>query len=265
MKLRCVCFLAGIVLSGDAAAAQDRQTDSLYISGELDSGAITGGGGQAELVRAMSSRTHMILGAGSMFVADEWWTFGRIGGFTRRRDFTFLAASDLGWGRRNDGGFPYLRSRGGATIPVGHRFYALTEAQYIRSAGIGTRVLSAGAMYAGVRRTLLQATFHASATSTARWQYTSVRADVMPERIRAFGGVTIGHAPAQLSEAGAIQLLALTSQNFFAGVSIPSHRADTILAFEVARQPGGGRTGRLSVALRLPLAAPSASPVEPSR
>jgi hypothetical protein len=245
--------LLALLVCASASAAQEPRTDIVYVSGEVEAGSISGGGAHAEWVRSMSKYSHMLIGLGSTSLADESWTYGRIGGFTRRHDFTVIAFSDLGASRQKDRRFPYVHSFGAVTIPIAHHLYGQAGVQYVRASDTGTRVLMAGAVYSGLRQTLLQAAFHDSATRGSVWRYASLRGDVAIDAVTAFGGATVGRMPAQLRGATASELLALTSHNIFAGLSVRSSRAETICSVEIIRQPAAGRAARFAVTIGIPL------------
>jgi hypothetical protein len=243
--------LAMLAVMPVGVLAQERAPDNLYVSGELDSGAVSGGGGEVQWVQSLTDRTSVVLGGASTSISGQWWTYGRIGAFTKRRYVSLVGTTDLGGGASLGGNFPYSRYAVSGAVPLPHKLYAEGEAQYVLATHTGTRVVKAGAAFVGLRRTTLRAALFRSSTGSAEWKYVSGRADVDLGRLGLAGGLTTGTG-AMPPGFSVVQLLAHTSQEVFGAVTIDSHRAKTIWSLETIRQPSG-RIARMLVTLNLPI------------
>lgn len=250
-----VCL--GFVLAAANAAAmdQERPADSLYVTGQSDSGVAAGAMGEVEWMKSLSSQSGVVIGGASASRGDASWTYGRLGGFTTRRTITLVATGDAGWGSYRLQRFPYLRYSGAVSIPVGHQIHIESETQGAYAIHTATYIVKGGVAFAGLRRTVLRGAFYESrmtTASSARWRYVLARADLTLGRIDVAGGGTIG-SKSPSPDGSVLELIPATSQEWFGALSVASPRARVTGAFETMRQPAG-RARRLIVSLRVPLA-----------
>jgi len=245
-------------------AVQPLQPDSLYVSGEAASSAsFAGGGGGVDWVHAVSARSSVTAGAASMRLGGESWTYGTLGGFTRRHNVWFLGSVGLGAGRRGPDSFPYVRVAGTVNVPLARSFSAETEGQYAQLNGTTVRVIRAGGVYGGVRKTSLRAAYVGASSPLQYWQYLFTRADVVVGRVGLLGGLTAGRGPTRLGTLGP-ELLLHTSQEMFIGASVHVAKVQATCIGQTVQQ-AGTRLARMMVTFQVPLGPRSVVRTETSR
>jgi hypothetical protein len=258
--MRTAAALMVIIATPLAAAAQERQPDSLYVSGQLDAGNPAGAAGAVELVRTLSDRSAVIVGGASASVADAWWSYGRVGGFTRRGKLAVLGTADTGIGTQRGGRFPYLKYVGALTVPAAKHVYIEVEGQSVFATHAAAQGLKVGGVYFGLDRVTLRTAVHQSWMKSAEWRYVSGRADVDLGRLAIAAGITTGaKTPSQL---GVLEWLARSSRDIFGAVTITTGRVQTTWAYEVMRA-GSSDVHRVLGTLRIPMGSrPPAGPGE---
>jgi hypothetical protein len=251
--MKTILILACIArLSVAVALAQERQPDSVYISGDgLSSPSLSGGGGDAEWVRGLSPTSTLSLGGRSNWVGNLWWANGTIAGANRRTHAIMSGRVSLGAGRGPDGRFPYWQYTGTLTIPVNRRAFVEGEGQYARVANATSGVLRFGGVYSASGRLTLRGSYY-HVLSSAATQSVLGRADVSIARVRVFGGALTtftGVAPEPIQT---IQLVTQVSREFFGGAATPTGRSELIWSVQVVPQPGGVFS-RVTATFRVPL------------
>jgi hypothetical protein len=250
-------IVAGLASSADAQAVGP--SDSLYLSGEAASSpAAGGGGGGVDWLHPVSPRSSVTSGAASMRLGNEAWTYGTLGGITRRGDTWFSGSVGLGAGRRGQDSFPYVRLVGAVTIPVVKTLAAETEGQLAQLNGTPVKVIKVGTIYSGVQKTSLRVAYVGASLPLQYWQYLFARGDVSVGRAGALAGFTAGRGPTHLGALGP-ELLLQTSQEIFFGGSVRVGSVRTIGVAQLVRQPGNPLT-RVMVTLQVPL---GSQPVRP--
>lgn len=248
-------LVVALVFAGSCSdlVAQERRTDALYLTGQVDSSAsLSGGGGEVEWLHPVSPNTSVLLGGASASVEDLWWTYGTVAGFTRRDHVILSGRASVGSGRFGEDRFPYTRFLGAATIPLANGFYAEAEGQHVRILDIGTTVFRIGGTYAAVRDLSLRLTYNVSASSqTAQVRSLSGRADLNVGQVAMFGGMTTTGA-AESIQLSALELSTHIPREFFAGTSFNAARSRLICAVQVVPR-ATGRFSRVTATLQLPL------------
>jgi hypothetical protein len=253
-------LLAAVIVVAAAVPAlgQERPPSSLFLSGHVESGAaLSGAAGELQWMQSVSDTSSVIVGGGSGGVADAWWSYGRLGGFTKLRGYTVVGSADLGHGAEAGAGFPYAKWDGTVTSPAFHRFDVEAGAQSVYATHLATHVLKVGGGYTG-SRAAVRVAVHRSSMQSTDWHYVSGRVDVPLGRVTMAGGLTAGTQSAS-PDSSVLSLLAHTSRDAFVALSIARPRAQTTVAIEAIDQPSG-RLDRLTVGVRLPVGASAAGP-----
>jgi hypothetical protein len=246
------CSIVLIGLEAAAGAQVPAPADSLYVTGEAASSrSVSGGGGGVDWVHPLSAGSMVTAGAASMRIGDESWTYGTLGGFTRRHDTWLSGSVGFGGGRRGPDSFPYLRFTGAATIPIARTITAETEGQFVRLNGTGISVVKVGALYGGLRHTSLRAAYVGASSSIQYWQYLFTRGDVSVGRVGVLAGLTTGRGSTHLAALGPDLLLHTSQEIFFGGSAVAGGTRTTCVAQVV--QQASSRLARLTVTLQLPL------------
>jgi hypothetical protein len=252
MKTLCLFAVVAAGLGRTAAAQGVVPLDSLFVSGEAASSpAVGGGGGGVDWLHPMSARSTVSAGVASMRLGNEAWTYGTLGGITRRGGTWYSGSVGLGAGRLGQDAFPYVRVLGAATIPMTKVFAAETEAQFARLNGTTVKVIKAGTLYSGLQKTSVRIAYVGASVPLQYWQYLFSRGDVSVGRVGALAGFTAGRGPTHLGPLGP-ELLLHTSQEIFFGGSVQIRSVRTIGVAQLVRQSSNPLT-RLIVTLQVPL------------
>jgi hypothetical protein len=252
MRTLCICVVVVAGLGSTSAAQGVVPLDSLYVSGEAASSpAVAGGGGGVDWLHPISTSSTITAGVASLRLGNETWTYGTLGGITRRGATWYSGSVGLGAGRVGQDAFPYLRVLGAATVPVTKVFAAETDGQFVRLNGTTVKVIKAGTLYSGIQKMSVRIAYVGASVPLQYWQYLFTRGDVNVGRVGALAGFTAGRGPTHLGALGP-ELLLHTSQEVFFGGSVQTGSVRTIGVAQLVRQSGNPLT-RLMVTLQVPL------------
>lgn len=237
-----------------ATASAQQSSDALLVSGRADF-LVSGTGGTGSVDWFRTAEQHGIgLGAQSGSIADAWWTYGRAGGFMRRRGAVFSGTVEAGGGRDRTKAFGYQRVSAEAAAPIGSSHVFLdTQGQVARVANDVSRVIRLGvkwqvskAVAAGGGYYLLT---HNQSTSPA----VCARLDLEYGRTSILGGAVLARSadPAVLvNEVGG---LPRTSTELFGGWGIRTASYRLLIVANVA--PSSPGANRVLVSVQVPLRA----------
>jgi hypothetical protein len=251
MKWLAMMSAALFCMSASAASAQD-SADALLVSGQADFlQSSTGGTGVVEWFRT-AERNGIHLGAQSGSIADAWWTYGRAGGFVRRRGAVFSGTLEAGGGRHLAEAFGYQRVSTEAAVPVAKgRVILDTEGQLARVANDVSRVLRLGvkwqlsnAVAAGGGYYLLSHNHSATPAVCARLDFEYGRTSIL-------GGVVLARSADPSVLLNEIGGLPRTSTELFGGWGIRTTSYRLLIVANVAQSSHA--TNRVLVSVRIPL------------
>jgi len=246
-------LVVGVLGVRTDAVAQVQEPDVLYLTGESDSGAsVSGGGGEAAWLHAVSLQSGVIFGGASMALADVRWTYGTVGAFTRRRTGIYSGRLSLGSGQHSPGRFAYVRSVGTFTIPIGRSVYVEAEGQYARALSAATRVFTFGASYSGIQRTSLRFAYHTALSGLVHAEYISGRGDLSVGRFTMLGGITATARATAPVDLRALDLMTHAMPEYFVGSSVGVRRSRVMCSAQVLPQPSGHAL-RVTMTVKLPL------------
>lgn len=231
-------------------AGQEQTAGALYMTGQLDSGASSGAGGEVEWLHPISSRDSILLGGASASTGGLWSTYGTVGGLARRDRFVLSARANVGSTQYLDDTFAYVRIIGTATLPLLKQVFVEGEGQHVRVLGTGTTVLRLGGAYASVRGISLRVTYNIMASQTISRHSVSSRADINVHSATIFGGVTAGGSESTVIPA--LELVTRASREFFGGASFAAGRSRVMCAWQVVPR-ASGRFSRLTATLQVPV------------
>jgi len=249
----CVITFCGLA---HPSSAQGPSADVLYVTGQADFiQSARGGGGGVTWLHTTPSQTGLDLGVSSASVADASWTYGRLGGFTRRRTAILSGALDVGGGRQGSARFDYQRYRGEIVVPVqSNRVLVGGEAQYLRLASEAQRVLRAGTVIQLSPRAAVRADYYSISSTGGTSAAVFGGTDLKVGRVGVLAGLLMapGHrATSPLLEPGAVPQ---ASREWMVGWRLPVGSYEVTWTVDV-RQQAGVRTSRMLVGLRIPLSA----------
>jgi hypothetical protein len=248
---------AAVFCMGAGAASGQESADVLHVSGQADFlQSRTGGTGVVEWFRT-AERHGVQLGAQSGSMADAWWTYGRAGGFMRRRGAVFSGRLEAGGGRQRAEAFGYQRVSAEAAAPVARgRVVLETEGQLARVANDVSRVLRLGVKWQLSNAVAASGGYYLLSHDRSASPAVCARLDLEYGRASILGGVVLARSaePAVLlNELGG---LPRTSTEFFSGWGIRTASYRLLIVANVAQSSRG--PNRVLVSVQVPLRSASA-------
>jgi hypothetical protein len=248
MKLLAVASTVWFGLIGSAAPAQE-PVDMLHVSGQADFlQSATGGTGTVEWFHA-AGRDGIRVGVQSGSLADAWWTYGRAGGFVRRRGAVFSGTLETGGGRQQAGAFGYHKLSVEAAAPVAKgRLLVETEGQVARMASSVSRILRFGAKWQLSNAVAAGGSYYLVSHDRSVSPAVCARLDLEHGRTSVLGGVVLARPDRSHVLLNEIGGLPRTSTEVFGGWG---RRAASYRLMIVAQ--GSDGANRLLVSIQVPL------------
>ena len=248
-----VILALALVLVGipHEARTQEREPDALYLTGEVVSGVASGGTGQAEWLRWLSSRSNITLGGASTSLMDLWWSYGTLSAFRRTDHFMLSGRISAGSGHSRASPFTYGRYAASATVPIASGFYAEIEGQHVHLARQTSTLFKFGGLYVGPRYFTFRLAYFTGSSAGVPSNSVLGHAELTLGRFGVWGGATtslVGHRHGT----NAIEIVTQPPRSVFGGASIAAGRSRLLGAFELLPQQTG-RLTRVTATLQLPL------------
>lgn len=250
MKTWAIAFAAWIWASAGAASAQE-SADALYISGQADFlQAASGGSGGVEWLHT-TDRHGVELGALSGSRGDAWWTYGRAGGFVRRRRVTLSTVLDVGGGTQGRVRFDYQKFAGQVALHVASGVLLETEGQLAHMASDVRRILRLGIRWQASPAVTASGSYYLLGRDGSLVPAVSARLDLERGRASLLGGVVLARHDASAALLNEVDGMRFTATEFFVGCGFRPGPYRVQLIANVARPAGDAN--RFLVSLRIPL------------
>ena len=240
---RGIRFLAGLLtcLLGPALAqAEERKPDVLYISGQLTSveSADDGGGGGVEWLHPVSATSSFNVGAYAFSFGGSRWAYGKAGGSFSYGDRTVVSGEiNLGDGEGPSRDFTYQIYRAEITYAlIDKRFYLVAEEQYSHISNSKDNIVKAGLIFYPVPSLATRLNYHLSTGGNVDSRFVSGRVDFYAKRVTLLAGFLVGRTSPEQLKVITEAPRSLSTEEVFAGFSIPLGRYEVTLVFDVARQ-----------------------------
>jgi hypothetical protein len=239
-----------------SVAADARPSDSLIVTGQVDtiSSGHGGGGGSLDWVRANVNGTTLTAGASSFSMSDSHWSFGRAGGASHLDERTIVQGqASLGSGRTAGAPFAYRLFNAGLSYAASSTIYVKAEDQYVDIGATHGHLLKAGALFIPSTRVSADFSYAHSLSGNLNSEFAGARVDWQTEPARLLGGLAWGRSAPDLLN------IDVGSGNgdhafreFFVGMAIPVSGLELMAVADFVNLDTG-RKRTLTLSLKIPL------------
>lgn len=256
-KVTCVAlalFFAISILPVDANAQQEEK-DILFLTGKVDSvSSSTGGGGGIEWQRKISPDSGLTFGAFSFTQDGSSWAYGKMGGYVKLGDKSYLSGdASVGGGKRRGKDFAYQKYRVGITQGIiDKRLYIETENLYSRINKVEENRVKTGVIVFPTPSIETRLSYNFSTGGNVKTNFVLAKADVKIKRINVVGAVLVGRAtPEMFGRITDTNSSGRTTQ-FGTTVFVPVGKNKMFVGYDQVRQFGTTRH-TVTIGWRLPL------------
>lgn len=256
-KATCVAFgLAFAILILPAGAkAQQEEKDILFLTGKVDSvSSSTGVGGGIEWQRKISPGSGLTLGGFSFTQDGSSWAYGKVGGYVKLRDKSYLSGDvSVGGGKRRGKGFTYQKYRVGITQGIiDKRLYVEAENLYSRINKVEENRVKTGVIVFPTPSIETRLSYNFSTGGNVSTNFVLAKADVKIKKINAVGAVLVGRATPEMFGRITDANSSERTTQFGTTVFVPVGKNKMFVGYDQVRQLGTTRH-TMTVGWRLPL------------